>query len=424
MPAVCLYLQIHQPFRLRKYTVFDSDPRYFDDAMNAQLVRRIAERCYVPMNHLLLELIRNHGGRFRLALSVTGTALEQFESYAPEVVQGLHALAQTRCVEFLGETFYHALASVQGAASRGAATEGAGEREFREQVDLHRRMIKRLFGQSPIVFRNTELIYSNRTAQLAAEMGFRGVLAEGWEPALNNRSAAFIYRAIGTGGTAAPQAEDPEDDADDGRRPVYLLLRNHRLSDAIAFRFADAASPDFPLTDEKFGHLVMQIGGRLCNLFMDCETFGEHQSAETGILDFMRAMPARLLDLGCSFALPGELVGGPAVETAGELDVPSPISWADEARDLGAWMGNAMQLNAAEELYKLEPAVKAHAASGSDPRLLTDWRKLTTSDHFYYMSTKEKADGGVHAYFRPYESPYDAYINFMNILDHLRARAS
>jgi alpha-amylase len=424
MPAVCLYFQIHQPFRLRKYTVFDSDPRYFDDATNAQLVRRIAERCYVPMNRMLLDLVRLHGGRFRLALSVTGTALEQFESYAPEVVQGLHALAQTRCVEFLGETFYHTLASVQGSAAKGAAPgQTAGEREFREQIDLHRRMIKRLFGQSPIVFRNTELVYSNRIAQLAAEMDFKGVLAEGWEPALNNRSAAFIYRAIGTGGSAVPGAADQEDDAGEGQRPIYLLLRNHRLSDAIAFRFADASSPDFPLTEEKFAHLVMQIGGRLCNLFMDYETFGEHQSAETGILDFMRVMPGRLLELGCSFALPGELVGGPIVETAGELDVPSPISWADEARDLGAWMGNAMQMNAAEELYKLEPAVKARAEAGGDSRLLADWRKLTTSDHFYYMSTKEKADGGVHAYFRPYESPYDAYINYMNILDHLRARA-
>ena len=416
MPTVCLYFQIHQPFRLRKYTVFDSDGRYFDDSMNAQLVRRIAERCYVPMNRLLLELIRAHGapaaptphgGRktsagspgFKVAFSITGTAMEQFESYAPEVVQGLHALANTRCVEFLGETFYHSLSALQSGA----------EPEFREQVDLHRRMIRRLFGQTPAVFRNTELIYSNKVGALASEMGFKGILAEGWEPALNNRSSAFVYRAV------APGAPEPAA----ARPPLYLLRRNHRLSDAIAYRFTDPRSPDFPLTDEKFGQLVMQIGGRLCNLFMDYETFGEHLSAETGILDFMAAMPGRLLEAGCTFALPSELVGAEEVETAGELDVPSPISWADEARDLGAWMGNAMQANALEELYKLEPAVKSNA----DPRLLAEWRKLTTSDHFYYMSTKEKADGMVHGYFRPYESPYDAYINFMNILDHLRSRA-
>ncbi len=396
MPTVCLYFQIHQPFRLRKYTVFDGDANYFDNAMNAQLVRRIAERCYVPMNRLLLDLIRMHGGRFKVALSITGTALEQFESYAPQVVQGLHVLAQTGCVEFLGETFYHSLAALHS------------EGEFRAQVELHRRMIKRLFGQVPTVFRNTELIYSNRVGELAAELGFRGVLAEGWEPALNNRSAAFVYRAM-TGG------------ADGTGKALYMLLRNHRLSDAISFRFADARAAEYPLTEEKFATLVSQIGGRLCNLFMDYETFGEHQPAATGIFEFMRGLPGRLLAQN-QFVTPGELVGGEEVEVAGELDVPGAISWADEARDLGAWMGNAMQQNALAELYELEERIKA-ASPHADARLLADWRKLTTSDHFYYMSTKEKADGGVHGYFRPYESAYDAYINFMNVLDNLRARA-
>lgn len=424
MPAVCLYFQIHQPFRLRKYTVFDSDARYFDDAMNERLVRRIAERCYVPMNRLLLEMIRMHGGRFRLALSITGTALEQFEMHAPEVAQGLHALAQTRCVEFLGETFYHSLAALQTRqpdSPPDPATDvpgrslpepkpgvcpGAGE--FREQVELHRRMIRRLFGQTPTVFRNTELIYSNRIAGLAAELGFAGILAEGWEPVLNNRSAAFIYRAT-----------VPREFASLSSPPPLLLLRNHRLSDAIAYRFADSRSPDFPMTDEKFAILVSQIGGRLCNLFMDYETFGEHQPAATGIFDFFRALPEKLFAHGCQFALPAELLAAPEAALAGDLDVPSPISWADEARDLGAWLGNAMQTHAAEELYKLEPLVKQHA----DARLLADWRKLTTSDHFYYMSTKDDADGAVHSYFRPYDSPYDAYINYMNVLDNIRARA-
>lgn len=415
MPAICLYFQIHQPFRLRKYTVFDSEPQYFDNAMNARLVRRIAQRCYVPMNRLLLDLIRTHGGRFKVALSVTGTALEQFESYAPEVVQGLHALAQTRCVEFLGETSHHSLAALHS------------EAEFREQVEMHRQMIRKLFGQTPTVFRNTELIYSNRIAHLAGQLGFRGVVAEGWEPALNNRSAAFVYRAIQTGeratacdGTPPDSRASGDSDAAGARRArdtVYLLLRNHLLSDAIAFRFADPQSPDFPLTEDKFAHRVGTIGGRLCNLFMDYETFGEHQDAATGILDFMHALPGKLLAQN-TFALPGELVGGDEVETAGELDVPVPISWADESRDLGAWMGNAMQVNALAELYQLEEKVKA----SGDARLLGEWRKLTTSDHFYYMSTKDKADGGVHTYFRPYESPYDAYINFMNVMDNLRAR--
>ncbi len=408
MPSVCLYFQIHQPFRLRKYTVFDSDANYFDNAMNAQIVRKIAANCYVPMNRLLLDAIRRHQGRFRLALSVTGTALEQFESYAPEVLQGLHALAETKCVEFLGETYYHSLSSLHA------------ETEFQEQVDLHRRMIKRLFGQTPAIFRNTELIYSNAVGALAVKAGFHGVLAEGWEPVLNNRSAAFMYRAVApTTGTA--ESANASGQSVPARRAL-LLLRNHRLSDAIAYKFADPRSPDFPLTDEKFANSVAQIGGRLCNLFMDYETFGEHQAAATGIFEFMRAMPEKLLQRNCPFMLPGELmrIGEETeAETAGELDVPHPVSWADEARDLGAWMGNAMQANATQELYALEAAVKKRA----DPRLLADWRKLTTSDHLYYMSTKGNADGGVHAYFRPYESPYDAYINFMNVLDHLRGRA-
>jgi alpha-amylase len=409
MPAITLYFQIHQPFRLRKYTVFDSDTQYFDNAMNAQIVRRIAERCYLPTNRLLLELVRAHGGKFRLAFSVTGTALEQFESYAPEVLQGLHALAQTKCVEFLGETFYHSLAALHS------------EEEFRAQVDLHRRMIKRLFGQTPAVFRNTELIYSNRIAALAAEMGFRGILAEGWEPALNNRSASFIYRAILAGGGHGqnPGAEDGEGaESAVANHPVHLLLRNHRLSDAIAYRFADTRVPEYPLTDAKFATLVSQIGGRLCNLFMDYETFGEHQPKSTGIFDFLRDLPGKLLEQN-TFVMPSELLMDEEIEAAGELDVPSAISWADESRDLGAWMGNAMQHNALAESYALEPKIKAKG----DARLLADWRKLTTSDHFYYMSTKDMADGGVHTYFRPYDSPYDAYINFMNVLDNLRSRA-
>jgi alpha-amylase len=411
MPSVCFYFQIHQPFRLRKYTAFDTDLHYFDEAMNAQLTRRIADNCYIPMNRLLLELIQQHGRKFRIAFSITGTAMEQFEAYAPEVLQGLHALAETHCAEFLGETYYHSLSALQS------------EGEFREQVELHRKMIRRLFGQTPTVFRNTELIYSNHIGELAGKMGFQGILAEGWEPVLNKRSASFVYRGKHEGSAAA----------NNGTMPL-LLLRNHRLSDAISFQFADAGSPEFPLTEEKFALLVSQIGGRLCNLFMDYETFGEHQSAATGIFEFMRGLPAKLLERNCDFLLPHEIVQAATespdgsdteLETAGELDVPSPISWADEARDLGAWMGNAMQTNALQELYGLEKAVKAKAVAGGgkQAKLLAEWRKLTTSDHFYYMSTKEAADGGVHAYFRPYDSPYDAYINFMNILDSLRSRA-
>ncbi len=300
MPAVCLYFQIHQPFRLRKYTVFDSDTAYFDTGLNARLIKRIAERCYLPANKILLDLVQRDAGKFRVAFSMTSTVVEQLELHVPEVVQGLHALAQTGYVEFLGETSHHSLAALYSPS------------EFREQVGLHSRMIKRLFGVQPTTFRNTELIYSNAIAKGAGELGFTGILAEGWEPVLNHRSAAFPYRALGS--------------------PITLLLRNHALSDAVAFRFSDPRSPDFPLTEDKFAHMVSQIGGQLCNLFMDYETFGEHQAANTGILDFLRAMPAALLAINASFVLPRDIVA--KNETAGELDVPELISWADEARDL------------------------------------------------------------------------------------------
>jgi alpha-amylase len=386
MPSVCLYFQIHQPFRLRKYTVFDSDAAYFDVSLNARLVKRIADRCYRPANNILLELLQHHRGKFRVAFSITGTAMEQLELHAPEVVHGLHDLAQTGHVEFLAETFHHSLAALYS------------PKEFIAQVALHAQMIKRLFGIQPTTFRNTELIYSNAIGAQVSALGYTGILAEGWEPLLNHRSAAFPYRAL--------------------NGPLTLLLRNYALSDAIAFRFSDPRSPDFPLTPEKFAAKVSEIGGQLCNLFMDYETFGEHQAASTGILDFLRAMPAALFEHNADFLLPRDIVAHD--ETAGELDVPEPISWADEHRDLSAWAGNAMQKDAIDALYKLEPAIKAHA----DPKLIADWRKLTTSDHVYYMATKSRNDGQVHAHFRPYDSPYDAYINFMNVLDNLRARAS
>lgn len=392
MAAVCLYLQIHQPFRLRKYTVFDAEPSYFDTTANAQILKTIAQRCYLPLTKHLLELISLHRGGFKVALSVTGTAMEQFEQHAPEVVHALHTLATTGCVEFLGETYYHSLASLYS------------KTEFYEQVDLHKQMIKRLFGHTPTVFRNTELIYSSDIAAMAKEMGFAGILAEGWEEILKNRSAAFLYQA--------------------GKTDLGLLLRNYRLSDTIAFRFSNRSAPEYPVTAEKFATLVDQIGGQLCNLFMDSETFGEHQRAETGIWEFLQQMPGQLRQHNAEFRLPREIIQQSA--GAGELDVPLPMSWADANRDLGAWTGNTMQKNALEELYKLEPLLRKR----NNPKLLSDWRKLTTSDHAYYMSTKGlggdpmRADGAVHAYFRPYDSPYDAYINFMNVLENLRARAT
>ncbi len=388
MASVCFYFQVHQPLRLRRYSVFDTDRHYFDDFKNAELLRKVAAKCYLPANRVILDTIRHHEGRFRVAYSISGIALEQFEKHAPEVMETFHQLNATGCVEFLDETYFHSLAFLYS------------REEFRAQVELHRDKIKQVFGQEPRVFRNTELIYNNDLAEFVSHMGYDGVLAEGADSILGYRSPNFVYRS--------PRAK------------IRVLLKNYRLSDDIAFRFSNRSWEQWPLTAEKFARWVNQINGngQICNLFVDYETFGEHQWADTGIFDFVRHMPGEVLR-GSSennFLTPSEVID--RYEPTGEINCPQMISWADTERDLSAWLGNAMQTNALNELYKLEAPLKK---KGKD-QLLTDWRKLTTSDHFYYMCTKYWADGDVHKYFSPYESPYDSYINFMNVLDNVQTR--
>ncbi len=388
MPAVCFYFQVHQPFRLRRYSVFDTDRHYFDEARNGEIARKVAHKCYLPAGKMLFETIRQHEGRFRLAFSLTGVALEQLERHAPEAIEQFQQLAETGCVEFLDETYYHSLAFLYS------------REEFRAQVELHRAKVKELFGQDPRVFRNTELIYNNDLAHFVSHMGYDAVLTEGADHILGFRSPNNLYRP--------PHAPN-----------LKLLLKNYRLSDDIAFRFSNRTWEQWPLTVEKFTAWVNQIedNGQVCNLFMDYETLGEHQVASTGIFDFFRALPGEILKHpGNAFLTPSEVVD--RFEPVGELDVPHMISWADSERDLSAWLGNAMQSNALHELYKLEGPLKEKG----DEQLLADWRKLTSSDHFYYMCTKYWADGEVHRYFSPYESPYDSYINFMNVLDNIQAR--
>ena len=388
MASVCFYFQVHQPFRLRRYSVFDTDRHYFDEFKNAEICRKVAQRCYLPANQLLLENIRVHEGRFRIAYSISGVAIEQFQQFAPEVMESFQALNATGCVEFLSETYYHSLSFLYS------------REEFRSQVDKHRKLIKTLFNQEPRVFRNTELIYNNDLAHFVSHMGYDGILAEGADQILGSRSPNDLYRP-----PHAPR--------------LKLLLKNYRLSDDIAFRFSNRNWEQWPLTAEKFAQWVNQINGHgnLCNLFMDYETFGEHQWAETGIFDFMRHLPGEVLkNPDNNFMTPSQVID--SFEPAGEIDVPHMISWADTERDLSAWLGNAMQSNAAHELYKLEGPLKEKG----DGELMSDWRKLTSSDHFYYMCTKYWADGDVHKYFSPYESPYDSYINFMNVLDNIQTR--
>jgi alpha-amylase len=387
MPSVCLYFQVHQPRRLRRYTVFEMGLAhdYGDDRENRRILERVARKCYLPANELLLKLIGRYGGDFRIAFSLSGVVLDQFERHSPEVLESFQRLAATGCVEFLNETDGHSLAF---AFSPG---------EFGEQVLLHRKRIQTLFGQNARAFRNTELIYNNDLAAAVEAMGYEVILAEGTEKILGQRSPNRVYRPAGCG-------------------KIKLLLRNYRLSDDVAFRFSDPQWAEYPLTAAKYAHWLHRIHREeaVINLFMDYETFGEHQWPETGIFAFLEDLPGEVLcHRDFRFRTPAEAAG--ACEPAGEIDCPHFISWADEERDTTAWLGNAMQQDAARALYGLEAAVRQRRDEG----LLRDWRMLQTSDHLYYMCTKWFSDGDVHRYFNPYESPYEAYINYMNILDDL-----
>lgn len=389
MASVCFYFQVHQPFRLRHYTVFDHTPRYFDEFKNASICRKVANKCYLPSNRLLLDIIRRHEGRFKISYSITGVILEQFQKYCPEVMSTFDALAETGCVEFLGETYYHSLSFLYS------------HEEFIEQINKHTEMIRKLFGQTPRVFRNTELIYSNALAETIEKLDrFDGIITEGADHILGHRNSNFVYRP--------PNCER-----------LKLLLKNYSLSDDIAFRFSNRGWNEFPLLADKFAKWVNRVNGngQCVNLFMDYETFGEHQWEDTGIFDFMSHLPEEVLKHpDNNFMTPGELVD--TYDAADVVDVPHIISWADTERDLSAWLGNAMQSNALHEIYKIEKLIK----QTQNDDLIADWRRMQTSDHFYYMCTKYFADGDVHKYFNPYESPYDSYINFMNVLGNLRDR--
>jgi alpha-amylase len=390
MASVVFYFQVHQPFRLRRYSIFDSSSSYFDDGNNEKILRKVAQKCYLPTNRQLLEMVRQHEGRFRISYSVTGTIIEQFRRWAPEVLETFHDLARTGCVEFIAETFYHSLSFLYS------------REEFRLQIEKHCDLMEELFGRRPRVFRNTELTYNNDVARAVESMGFDAILAEGADHVLGYRSPNFVYNPPNCG-------------------RLKMLMKNYRLSDDIAFRFGNRSWAEWPLTTDKFARWVDQINGNgyVCNLFMDYETFGEHQWADTGIFDFLRALPGAIMRDGKNdFLTVSEAVK--RYPSVGEVDVPHMISWADTERDLSAWLGNSMQSNALHDVYALRGEV---LGSGKED-LIHQWRLLQTSDHFYYMCTKYFADGDVHKYFNPYESPYDAYINYMNILDNIRGRSA
>lgn len=383
MKNVCLYFQVHQPFRNKKYSFFEmgKEHYYYDDFMNENQLRKIARNSYVPTCRLLERLIEENKGKFKVALSISGTALDQFEMYSPAVLESFKRLADTGCVEFLGETYSHSLVSLYD------------KDLFEKQVKKHSKRIKDLFGQKPKVFRNTELIYSDMIGKDVYEMGFKGMLTEGAKHILGWKTPNYLYS-----NTLEPR--------------LKLLLRNYKLSDDIAFRFSNQSWNEFPLTSEKYAQWIADENEEheIINVFMDFESFGEHQKAETGIFGFMENLPKALLDRKIKFITPSEAVK--KLNPVSPISMPYPISWADEERDTSAWLGNEMQKEAFEKLYSIAPMME----KCKDEKLQKDWEYLQTSDAFYYMSTKWYTDGDVHAYFNPYPSPYDAFINYMNIL--------
>jgi alpha-amylase len=383
MASVCFYFQVHQPFRLRPFTYFDACDvlDYFDEKSNAEILQKVAEKCYLPANAMMLKLIERYQGRFRIAYSISGVAVEQMQRFAPRVLESFVALARTGCVELIGETYHHSLAALYD------------EREFTHQVEQHRRLMGDVFGSAPRVFRNTELIYDDGIGSMIAKLGYAGVVAEGCDDVLGQRSPNYIYQH--------PQAGIP------------LLLRNYSLSDDIAFRFSNSGWPGYPLTAPKYARWLHERTGAadVINLFMDYETFGEHQWSVTGIFDFIEQLPGEVLNHSAwDFCTPSEALS--KYRPAGRLSFARTTSWADEHRDISAWQGNRIQKKALQTILALGERVRqsgsAHAAEV--------WRKLQISDHFYYMCTKLLADGDVHAYFTPYGTPYDSFIRYMNVV--------
>jgi alpha-amylase len=387
MPSVCLYFQVHQPRRLRHYTFFDIDHNhdYEDEDKNRLILHKVAEKCYLPANRIMLNLIRRYRGDFRISYSITGTLIDQLENYRMDVLDSFKRLADTGCVEFINETYNHSLSFLFSL------------REFKEQVTLHKKKMASLFGQTGKTFRHTELIYNNDLAKVVEKMGYRVILAEGADKILGWQSPNYVYQPAGC-------------------ESLKLLLRNYRLSDDVAFRFSNTKWSEYPLMADKYAHWIHHVnrddGDAVINLFMDYETFGEHQWQETGIFEFIRMLPREIIKHPAfRFQTPSEAAVDH--EPVATLDVPAFVSWADEDRDLSAWLGNTLQTDAIKTLYCMEAKVRRQ----KDENLLRTWRMFQTSDHFYYMCTKYFADGDVHKYFNPYASPYDAYINYMNILD-------
>jgi alpha-amylase len=387
--GIVLYLHVHQPYRLRNYSVFDTavNHDYFDDNKNEQVFRKVADKSYRPMNILLAKLLDRHHD-FRLSLSITGPFIEQAQMWAPDVIDGFKKLIDTGRVEIVSETYYHSLAFFYS------------REEFEHQVKMHKDKIRELFGVETNVFRNTELSYNDEMAKWAESYGFKGILAEGWDPVLQWRSPNMMYRPAGTNN-------------------ISLLLKNYRLSDDVAFRFSDKDWVSWPLSADSYNEWVNMAANdkSIVNLFMDYETFGEHQWHDTGIFDFYETFVGKWLENdNNTFYTVSDAIK--EFEPVAEISMPNTVTWADTERDLTAWTGNGMQQEALRHIYSLQDDI----LRTKDEGLINDWRKLQTSDNFYYMCTKWFADGDVHAYFSPYQSPYDAFLYYLNVVRDLRYR--
>jgi alpha-amylase len=388
--AICFYFQVHQPFRLKRYRFFDlgHDHYYYDDFSNESIMRKVAEKCYLPANKMILDLLLKHKGKFKVSFCLSGLAISQFRLYAPDVLDSFKKLAETGLVEFLAETNSHSLVSLKSRS------------EFERQVTSHKEILKEFLGVEPTSFRNTELIYSDTIGSWVADMGFKSILTEGAKHVLGWKSPNFLYC----------NSVNPR---------LKVLLRNFVLSDDIAFRFSNRDWSEWPLTTDKYASWINKLAPKseLLNVFLDYETFGEHNWKETGIFDFLSDMPGKILKkTPFRFMTPTEIAD--TLQPVSAISIPSPISWADEERDLTAWVGNELQVAALDKLYSLSGKVN----KCEDGQIQKDWQYLQSSDHFYYMATKFFSDGAVHAYFNPYETPYDAFMNYMNVLSDFEIR--
>lgn len=411
--SICFYFEVHQPLRLNSFSYFDinKNKEYFD-VINKEILNKVAAKAYLPTNKLILKLIKKYP-EFRCAYSISGVFIDQCEMFNPGILDSFKELVATNKVELLSETYYHSLSYLYK------------KDEFVDQILLHRKKIWQLFKKKPQVFRNTELIYSNKVAEYAKRLGFKAILSEGWEKYLHWRSPNYLYKAkpttVGSFNEKILINKRFKEEID---QDIFLLLKNYKLSDDVAFRFSNKKWTSYPLTAEKYANWILKAPGETINLFMDYETFGEHQWADSGIFKFFEQLPNELKKRNIGFRTPSETIK--QLEVKDEISIPNLLSWADIERDLSAWNQNKMQKEALKKVFELTPLVRKVVKNMSSfeeaQNLLKTWRYLQTSDHFYYMSTKYWSDGDIHTYFSHYESPYDAYINYMNVLNDFRQR--